>query len=200
MPTLPVAPHWIALLAGGLYLLALWRFDAYTPADVRHWQRLARLRSLDAGTGLRIRLGRRFRVLQRIREEFDIRLLLVVSGRAISPDSWILTTVGYALAAMAALVAVDGLEVVANGSAPVPAWFALLAAAVVVALRYAGLRNSAAQRQTRLGAELADSLLGLAVLVPGIPPEDALALIARCQRDSPLDRVAWEWRNLPNPG
>jgi len=186
---LPVAPAWLALAAGGLYLAVLWRLDAYTPRDVRHFERLAALRGLGNAQGLGQRVGRRLGILRRLREELDIRLLLVISGATTTAEAWLMGTAAAAVAALALLVGLDALAALAGGPPPVPAWISLVAAGLVVAARYMALRTRAQRRQERIQVGLMDSLLGLAVLVPGMPSDDALALLSRAQLDRDLADV-----------
>ncbi|MFN2464571.1 MAG: hypothetical protein ABR573_11810, partial [Candidatus Dormibacteria bacterium] len=78
------------------------------------------------------------------------------------------------------------------GWLPLPLWVALAVLPLIATLRYVRLRGRARRRQTKVADQLADSLLGLAILVPGMPPEDALGLLARCQRESALAQVLEE--------
>ncbi len=189
VPTPPVAPYWLALVACLLYAGALWRLDVYTPPEVRHWERLARLRGLEGSRGLGDRVGGRLPALRRLREELDIRLLLVIAGSSQTTESWLVGTAAYTLGAAAVLAGLDGIGLLISGQLPVPLWLILVAIAIVAAARYASLRRRAFNRQTRVGDQLADALLGLAILVPGIPAEDALAVLARCQRNPQLAGV-----------
>jgi hypothetical protein len=184
--TVSLPPYVLALLICLAYLSALWAMDVYTPPEVRHWQRLAVLRGLQGTRGLGDRLGGRLPLLGRLREEVDIGLLLIIAGLSQSSESWLVGTAGWALGATAMMVGLDGLGLVIGGSLPLPMGVVLAVVPIVVIGRYVALRRHARIRQTRVGEQLADALLGLAVLVPGIPPEDALRLLARCQQAGSL--------------
>ncbi|MGI8610527.1 MAG: hypothetical protein ACR2MY_15105 [Candidatus Dormibacteria bacterium] len=186
LPALPVAPYLVALVVCAGYAFALWGLDVYTPREVKHWERLARLRGLEGTRDLAERVGERLPLLNRLREELDIKLLLVVSGSLQTTDSWVVGTASAALGASALLAAVDGFGLAQSGQLPVPLWVVASVSVLVTALRYVSLRSRAHNRQARVGEQLSDALLGLAVLVPGIPPDDALSLLARCQRDGRL--------------
>lgn len=189
MPTLPVAPYWVALLVCALYAGSLWALDVYTPPEVRHWQRLARLRGLEGTRDFGDRVGDRLPVLRRLREELDIGLLLTISGSEQTTESWLVGTTAYALGAAAVIAAADSVALTQAGELVLPLWVVLVVIIAVAAARYLALRTMARARQTRVGEQLADALLGLAVLVPGIPPDDALGLLARCQRNGRLLEV-----------
>ncbi|MDQ6747206.1 MAG: hypothetical protein M3010_03750 [Candidatus Dormibacteraeota bacterium] len=189
LPALPVPPYWLALAVCLVYAGALWRMDVYTPRDVRHWERLARLRGLEGSPALADRLGGKLPLLGRLREEVDIGMLLVIGGSRQTTESWLVGTAAWALAAAAVVAALGGLALSLSGQLAVPLWLLMVAIGVVVITRYVALRSRAFNRQARVGEQLADALLGLAVLVPGIPAEDALALLARCQRSPQLAGV-----------
>lgn len=189
LPALPLPAYWLALAACLGYAALLWRLDAYTPPDVAHWRRLARLRGLQSTRGLGDRVSGRLPLLRRLREEVDIALLLVIAGSTQSSESWLVGTAAYTLGTGAVLAALEALGLAASGQLPVPLWIVLAAMMVVGLLRYVTLRRTAFNRQTQVGEQLADALLGLAILVPGIPAEDALGLLARCQRTPRLAGV-----------
>lgn len=199
---LPIAPHWIVLALVGAYLVALWRIDAYTPADVRHWRRLARLRGLELGRGFGERVAERLPFAARLRRELDVGLLLVIAGRREALETWLVVTLAYSLGAAAVVVAPDALTFATTRQVVVPLWLSPLVGVVVIAARYAFLRGRARRRQARIDQELADSLLGLAILVPGVPVDDALKLLARCQRDSQLAAllIGEEWARVGDDG
>lgn len=186
LPNLPVAPYFLALAVCAAYGGALWGLDMYTPPEVRHWERLARLRGLETRRDLGERVGDRLPVLHRLREELDIKLLLVIGGSLQTTESWMVGTAAYSLGAAALLGAADGLGIAQAGQLAVPLWIVAVVMLVVAAVRYVSLRSRAHNRQAKVGEQLADALLGLAVLVPGIPADDALSLLARCQRDGRL--------------
>lgn len=186
LPNLPVAPYFLALAVCAAYGGALWGLDMYTPPEVRHWERLARLRGLETRRDLGERVGDRLPVLHRLREELDIKLLLVIGGSLQTTESWMVGTAAYSLGAAALLGAADGLGIAQAGQLAVPIWIVAVVMLVVAAVRYVSLRSRAHNRQAKVGEQLADALLGLAVLVPGIPADDALSLLARCQRDGRL--------------
>ncbi|MFN2466493.1 MAG: hypothetical protein ABR598_09550, partial [Candidatus Dormibacteria bacterium] len=165
-PTLAIAPHWLALGACLAYAGALWRLDAYTPPEIRHWQRLAKLRGLEGAPGLGDRLGGRLPLLRRLREELDIGLLLVIAGSSETIDSWLVGTAAWMLGTAATFAALDGLALVLSGQLAVPLWLLLVSVIAVALARYVGLRSHAVNRQARVGEQLADALLGLAVLIP----------------------------------
>ena len=194
LPHLPVPASLLAVLVVIVYAAALWALDVYTPADVRHWERLAQLRGLQATQGLGDRLAGRLPLLGRLREEVDIGLLLVISGSLQTSESWLVGTAAWALAAAAVLAGLEGLGIAVGGGLPLPLGFVVAVIPVAVLVRYVALRSRAHNRQARVGEQLADALLGLAVLVPGIPPEDALGLLARCQRQGSLAEVLDERR------
>ena len=179
--------YWLALGACLAYAGILWRLDMYTPPEVRHWQRLARLRGLQATQGIGERLGGRVPLMRRLRNEVDIGTLLTIAGSVQNLDSWLVGTAAYALGTAASLAAADAFGLAMSGELPLPLWTVLAAVAMVAVLRYLSLRRRAFNRQAQVGEQLADALLGLAILVPGIPPEDALGLLARCQRNPQLD-------------
>jgi hypothetical protein len=189
LPALPVPAYWIALLVCLGYAGILWRMDIYTPREVRHWERLARLRGLEGSRALGDRVGGRLPLVRRLREEVDIGLLLVIAGSSQTIESWLVGTAAWALGGTALLAAVDGLSLGVSGQLALPLWLLLVAILVVMIARYVGLRSRAFNRQARVAEQLADALLGLAVLVPGIPAEDALSLLARCQRNPQLAGV-----------
>ena len=195
-PALPVPPYWVALFLCALYVGALWGLDVYTPPEVRHWERLARLRGLQATRDLSDRVGDRLPVLHRLREELDIKLLLVIGGSLQSTESWLVGTAAFMLGAAGLLAGVDGFGLAQSGQLPVPLWIVLAVMLIVAALRYVSLRSHAYNRQAEVGEQLADALLGLAVLVPGIPADDALSLLARCQKEGRLVDVLEEHHML----
>jgi hypothetical protein len=169
--------------------------DIYTPPEVRHWERLARLRGLQGTRDLAERVGESVPLMGRLREEFDITLLLSIAGSRQSTESWLVGTAAYALGSAALLALVDAFGLTQSGQLPLPLWVVVLIMLLVGALRYLGLRSHALHRQSVVGEQLGDALLGLAILVPGIPAEDALSLLARCQRDGRLIEVLDE-KNL----
>ena len=189
LPALPFPPYWLALAVCALYAGALWGLDVYTPPDVRHWERLARLRGLQSTRDLSDRVGDRLPILHRLREELDVKLLLVIGGSLQSTESWLVGTAAYALGAAALLATIDGFGLAQSGQLPAPLGVVVAVMLLVAALRYVSLRSRAHNRQAQVGEQLADALLGLAVLVPGIPADDALSLLARCQREGRLIEV-----------
>ena len=189
LPPLPVPAYWLAFAACAGYAASLWLIDVYTPPEIRHWRRLARLRGLEGTRGLGDRVGERLPLLRRLRAEIDIGMLLVVAGSRQSSESWLVGTAAYVIGTAAAVSALDGVGLATMGELPVPLWTVVVAMTAVAVLRYVALRRSAANRQAQVGEQLADSLLGLAILVPGIPVEDALGLLARCQKDARLAAV-----------
>jgi Flp pilus assembly protein TadB len=127
--------------------------------------------------------------MRRLREEVDIGLLLTVAGSTQSLESWLVGTAALSLGVGAGIAGLDGFGLATSGELPLPLWTVLIAMLVIAAVRYVSLRGRAATRQARVGEQLADALLGLAILVPGIPPEDALGLLSRCQRNAELAAV-----------
>ncbi|GAC1328983.1 MAG: hypothetical protein NVSMB17_04920 [Candidatus Dormibacteria bacterium] len=189
MPHLPAPAFLLALTACAVYGCVLWSLDVYKAPEVRHWERLATLRGLQGSRGLADRLGDRLPALRRLRTEVDIGLLLLISGSGQSSESWLVETAAWAIGSAAVAAGLDGVVLVIGGNLPFPLGVGALVIPATVTARYLGLRRQARRRQARVGAQLADALLGLAVLVPGIPPEDALGMLARCQRDPVLAHV-----------
>ncbi|MFN2463976.1 MAG: hypothetical protein ABR573_08765 [Candidatus Dormibacteria bacterium] len=190
--TLPVPAFVLAAAAFIVYGAVLWALDIYTPPEVRHWERLAELRGLQSSQGLGDRLGGHLPLLGRLREEVDIGLLLLVSGSFQTSESWLVGTAAWSLAGAAGVSAVEAAGLLLQGWLPLPLWVALAVLPLIATLRYVRLRGRARRRQAKVADQLADSLLGLAILVPGMPPEDALGLLARCQRESALAQVLEE--------
>jgi len=189
LPVLPAPAFAVALAACAAYGWALWALDVYKAPEVRHWERLAALRGLEGSRGLGDRLGDRLPLLARLRSEFDIGLLLLISGSTQTSESWLVGTAAWAVGSAAVIAGVDAVGLLLGGSLPFPMGVAALVLPSAVMTRYLRLRARARRRQARVGAQLADALLGLAVLVPGIPPEDALGMLARCQREPVLAEV-----------
>jgi hypothetical protein len=189
LPNLPLPSAAIALALCAAYVGVLWRWEVYTPPEVRHWQRLARLRGLDTSQGFGERVAARVPLVRRLREEFDIGLLLLIRGSAQTTEGWVTGTAAYSLGTGAVVAAIDAVGIAASGSLLLPLWLVPIVIAAAALLRYLVLRSQAANRQSRVADQLADALLGLAILVPGIPPEDALTLLARCQREGQLAQV-----------
>jgi hypothetical protein len=189
LPVLPLPAFLLALVVCAAYVVGLWAMDVYTPREVRHWEELARIRGLRGGRAFGDRLGDRLPFLHQLREEMDVGLLLMIGGSRQTSESWLVGTAAWALAAGAAMAGLDGVGLALEGTVPAPAWVVVAVMPVVAASRYVSLRSRAHNRQAEVGEQLADALLGLAILVPGIPAEDALGLLSRCQRQGVLAEV-----------
>jgi hypothetical protein len=193
--TLPV----LAALAGSAWLAALCLLGVTTHPAVLSWRRLARLRGLADQRPAGERLGSRLRLVRRLQRETDIARLLLVAGRREAASAWLLRTAVLAGLTLLAVLLLDEVALLATGRLAGPPGLALVAAALVTALAYVRLRNSAVRRRQALGRAVADSLPHLAVMTyhHRLPVAEALLVFARCQRDESLHRLlseaGWRW-------
>jgi hypothetical protein len=176
---------------GALWVAALWYLGAYTPPAVHAWNRLSRLRGLSVGQNWSERLGSRLPLLRRLQAETDISTMLFIAGRQETPTAWFLRTSFIAGIAFVALLLLDEVGQLTQGSLSYPPVVALLFGVLWAVLQYVRLRSQAQRRQRVLNRAISDSLVHLAAMTfhQRLPASEAILIFSRCQSDGELQRV-----------
>jgi Type II secretion system (T2SS), protein F len=186
-----LTPVVFAALLGILWIVGLWYLGAYTPPAVHAWNRLARLRGLSVERNWGQLLGGRLPLLRRLQAETDIGTMLFIAGRRETTTAWFLRTGFIAGFGCAALLLLDEVGRITQGSLSYPPGVALLFGVIWAIYQYIRLRGQAQARQRVLNRAISDSLVHLAAMTfhQRLPASEALLIFSRCQTDGELQRV-----------
>src|SRR2546430_15500432 len=178
----PVIPLVLLILGGGL-VAGMWRMGVFTPRAVTAWTRIGRHHHPTDERPLDERLAERVPPLARFFRETSVPRLLSIAHRRESLNTWLVKVAIYVLVAGIALLMLDSVVGIRNGSVPLPPVVCLLGAARFVPLSYLTLRSEARRRQEAINRSVVQSLSDTASLAftGQCPVSSALAVVGRRQ-------------------
>src|SRR2546430_9771917 len=173
----------VVVVLGGIAVLSLWRSGVFTPRAVTAWTRIGRNNHLPDERRLDERLAERVPSLARFFRETSVPRLLSIAHRRESLNTWLVKVAIYVLVAGIALLMLDSVVGIRNGSVPLPPVVCLLGAARFVPLSYLTLRSEARRRQEAINRSVVQSLSDTASLAftGQCPVSSALAVVGRRQ-------------------
>jgi hypothetical protein len=193
VPLLLVLAGWIA---GLIY------FDAFTPADVQGWRRLAAMRGYPVARSRFEKAIREASFVKRLQEELDLNRLLAIAGMEETPYAFLGRIAAVSLAIFGVMLIADVSYRAWQGDwfLGIGPWICLFVGIGVYVINIYRLRARATMRRTQADRALGDSLMLVGIMTDGrgLQLEDAIRILSRCIENDSLERIVDHqgWKRL----
>jgi|HubBroStandDraft_6_1064221.scaffolds.fasta_scaffold289987_1 hypothetical protein len=198
-----LVPPLIAVGAMGAWAGVLWYLGAWTPPEVRAWNRIAVMRGYAVPYNPVTQIALKLPALNRFFEDTDIRRLLVIAGKKemAAPAFWT-KAAGQSLLMAVVLFATNLASLALLGDWMLPAWLPFVIGGMVFVSSFTRLRKEAQNSREECNRAMGDMLMMVTALSGerGIPPADAVRLLSGCVEKPNLSRIVENqgWKKLIN--
>jgi hypothetical protein len=181
------------LLVIGGWIAGLIYFDAFTPADVRAWRRLAAMRGYPVA---RSRFDKAFReasFIKKFQDELDLNRLLAVAGIEETPYAYLgrIAAVSFAITGVMLIAEFSYRAWQGDWFLGVGPWICLFIGVATYVSSIYRLRARATKRRVQADRALGDSLMLVGIMTDGrgLQLEDAVRILSRCVDNDSLERI-----------